>query len=103
MKAKSRKKLIISLIQDDLIHNKLLQGLSAMNLNVENYLLNLGDTIIRLMGYREEQNEYMFRYYMKLLQRARFIDNSRNNAKMKKLAREIYLEMRLQVPIRMED
>lgn len=90
MKAKNRKKLIISLIQDDLIHAKLIEGLEELGLSCENYMLNLSDTIIELMDFKQAQNEFIFEHYLDQLKRTRFIDNKKNNAAFKKLANEIY-------------
>jgi len=86
----NRKKLIISLITDDLINQKLVGTLSELNFDTGPYMLNLSDTIIRLMGFNGEQNQQMFEHYIKLLQRARFVDNTENNQGFITLAQEIY-------------
>lgn len=101
-KAKNRKKLIVSLITSDLIHAKLLAGLEQMGLHPENYYLYLSDHIIELMGFEGEQGEYLFRYYDDLKKRAEFIDNSKDNREMKKLARDIYHNLQLQQPLETE-
>lgn len=99
MKTKSRKHLIILLITDDLIHAKLMDGLSDLGLVPDNYSLNLSATIIKAMGFKGDQNSYVFEYYLSLLKRAKFIDNSRGNKEFAQLARQIYDNLRLQKPL----
>jgi hypothetical protein len=98
MKSKYAKKLIVSLIVDDLIHAKLVEGLIALNLKAEDYYLNLSDTIINLMGFKGQLNETMFEYYLDLQKRARYVDNAYNNAEFKKLALQMYEELKRQRP-----
>lgn len=102
MKAKNRKKLIVSLITSDLIHAKLIGGLEQLGLKPENYYLYLSDHIIELMGFEGEQGEFLFQYYDDLKKRAEFIDNSEDNKAMKKLARDIYHNLQLQQPLATE-
>lgn len=90
MKAKRREKLIISLIEDDLIHSKLVEGLIELGLKAEDYFLNLSDTIICLMGFEGKRNEQLFEYYLDLLKQAKYVENSENNNGFKKLAAIIY-------------
>jgi len=99
MKAKKRKKLLVSLITDDLINYKLVHGLLELNLASGSYLLNLSATIIGLMGFRGDQNEVVFEHYMDLLERAIYVDNSENNSGFTVLAHEIYDYLQLQVPL----
>lgn len=96
MKAKHTQKLILSLIEDDLIHTKLMEGLSELNINAETYALNLSDTIVKLMGFYGPGNETVFEQYQEQLKQARFIDNNRNNAGFKKLALHIYRDLKRQ-------
>lgn len=96
METKDRKKLIISLIADDLVHTKLTDGLAALGLNPENYLLNLGDIIIQLMGFEGAENERVYAYYHQQLKRARLADNSEHATAFKKLANDIYHNLQLQ-------
>lgn len=85
------KKLIISLIEDDLIHSKLIAGLNNVGLNADMYMLNLTNTVLSLMGLKTK--EYVFEYYLELLKKSSFIDNSENNKGFKTLALEIYQDL----------
>ncbi|MBK7442040.1 MAG: hypothetical protein IPI65_11005 [Bacteroidetes bacterium] len=67
MKAKNKKKLILSLIKDDLINAKLVNGLNEIGLNADNYSLHLSDTIFNLMRFEDnEETETTFERYMEL-------------------------------------
>lgn len=99
MKAKKRKKLIVSLITDDLINYKLVNALMELNMDASCYLLNLSSTVIRLMGFSKEQNEHIFEHYMDLMQRAKYVNNEQNNAEFTALAHEIYNHLQLQLPL----
>lgn len=99
MKATKRKKLIVSLITDDLINHKLVHTLTELHLDAGLYLLNLSNTVIELMGFTGQQGETIFEYYTDLLQRAKYVDNSKNNDGFTALAREIYRHLLLQLPL----
>lgn len=94
MKAKNKKKLILSLIKDDLINAKLVNGLNEIGLNADNYSLHLSDTIFNLMGFEDdEETETIFERYMELAKRSMFIDISQSHKPMDDLALQIYTEI----------
>ena len=95
MTLKNKKQLIISLILDDLIHTRLIEGLKALGFTQEWYCLELSDTVIGLMGFRGRQNELMYEYYLERRAQAQLIDLSDGNAEMQKLATSIYRELLL--------
>ena len=79
MKAKNKKRLILSLIKDDLINVKLLNGLNVIGLNADNYFLHLSETIFKIMGFDDnEETETIFERYMELAKRVMFIDISQS-------------------------
>lgn len=96
METTDREKLVISLITDDLIHAKLTEGLSSLGLNAENYALNLGGTILNLMGFMGDRSDEALEQYLHLQACAKCIDNSQNNAGFVKLAHYIYQHLQLQ-------
>ena len=49
----SQKDLILRLIRDDLIHYRLVSGLSDLNLLPDHYHLYLGETVMSLVGFTE--------------------------------------------------
>lgn len=58
---KKKRKFITSLILDDLVHTKLAQGLIALDLRGDRYFTDIGDKVIKLMGFKNrEQNELVF-------------------------------------------
>ena len=64
MKAKNKKKLIISLIKDDLINAKLVNRLNEIGLCADDYFLHLSDTIFKLMGFEDdEETETIYERY----------------------------------------
>lgn len=94
MKAKNNKKLILSLIRDDLINAKLVNRLNEMGLNADSYFLNLSYTVFKLIGYEDNaETEEVFRRYMELARRAMFVDISQSHKPMNDLALEIYTEI----------
>lgn len=50
------KKLIHSLIKDNLIHNKLILGLSELGLDAGHYHLHLNETILKLSGIKTDSD-----------------------------------------------
>jgi hypothetical protein len=91
---------MVSMILDDLIYTKLVMGLYRLNLQPDNYFIDIGDKVIKLMGFKDrEQNEVVYNYYQRLLGRSKYISLEGGNAKMRELAEEIYEELKLQKPI----
>jgi len=87
-----RKKLIISLIKDNLINTKLVNGLSKLGLDSDLYSLHLGDTIFELMGFKNERSE-VYENFIRLSSKANKIDISKNDTAVESLALEIYSEL----------
>ncbi len=94
MNPNKNKKLILSLIKDDLINTKLVNGLDALGLNAQDYLLHLSDTIFKLMGIKDdEKGEKLFEHYLDLKDNVRFIDGVKSHEAFDNLAIEIYNEL----------
>lgn len=91
---KSSKKLILSLIKDDLINSKLTIGLSNLGMQPEIYLLSLSETIFSLLKIKDdEQGEKLFEHYLELRQKVNEIDLIESYDSLKILASEIYDEL----------
>jgi hypothetical protein len=89
-----KKELILSLIKDDLINTKLVHGLNETGLNAEHYYLHLGETIFKLMGFKDnEVTEEVFRYYMQTTKKAKYLDISVSHKPMEEFALQIYREL----------
>lgn len=92
--AKHNKKLILSLIKDDLINTKLVNGLDAIGLNAQDYLLHLSDTIFKLMKIKDdEKGEKLFEHYLNLKDNVRFINDAKSHEAFDDLAHAIYVEL----------
>jgi hypothetical protein len=88
------KKLILSLIRDDLINSKLTIGLSALDLDPTIYFLHLSETIFMLMGIKEDkQGEELFEYYLELKQKIKAIDFTKSYKALDRLALNIYTKL----------
>ena len=88
------KKLILSLIKDDLINSKLVNSLNEAGLNADNYHLYLGQTIFELMGFKDnEETEEIFEHYMNLTKRAMLMDISQSHKPLDDLAMQIYIDL----------
>lgn len=93
MKA-TNKKLILSLIKDDLINSKLTIGLDKLGLQTELYLLGLSDTVFALMGIKDnKRGEELFEHYLELRQKVEEIDLIKSYYSLDGLALEIYNEL----------
>lgn len=94
MNPKNKEKLVLSLIKDDLINAKLVNGLFELGLNAETYFLHLSDTIFNLMGFEDnKETEEIFEHYIELAKRATFVDISQSHKPMNELALQIYVEI----------
>ena len=93
LKKFTQRQLIISLIRDDLVHSKLIDGLDKLGLNSDSYLLYLSQTIFQLLGFpNDDRAEEDFVYYLHLRKRARYI-NLKSNQHIDQLSREIYWDI----------
>ena len=91
MKAAS-KQLIISLIKDDLIHTKLINGLDAMGLEALDYHIHLSETVFDLLGFADNSDDD-FEFYLSELKRARRLSIRKNREAFDVLALSIYTEL----------
>lgn len=86
--------LIISLIKDDLIHSRLINGLNILGLDASPYFLHLSDLIFQLMGLDDKSNnEELYQEYLKLAKKTSMIEVEDDEA-LSKLALEIYIRLR---------
>ena len=93
------KKLILSLIKDDLINSKLVNSLNEIGLNADNYFLHLKDTVFKLMEFEDdEESEEVFERYIELSKRALYIDITKSHKPMDDLALQIYIELSTRKP-----
>lgn len=94
MNANKNKKLVLSLIKDDLINSKLNIGLSNLGLQPELYLLGISDTVFLLMGIKDdEKGEALFEHYLELRQKVEAIDLTTSYESLDSLSLEIYDEL----------
>jgi hypothetical protein len=90
----NQQKLIVSLIRDNLINTKLLNGLDALGLNADNYSLRLGDTIFELMGFDDSKDsDKVFEYYIGELKKANRINIASHPERLDSLADNIYFNL----------
>ncbi|MBL7935408.1 MAG: hypothetical protein JNM51_06335 [Bacteroidia bacterium] len=94
MNPNKNKKLILSLIKDDLINTKLVNGLDALGLNAQDYLLHLSDTVFNLMKIKDDENgEKLFEHYLNLKDNVRFIESAKSHESFDDLALAIYIDL----------
>lgn len=84
------KEMIVSLIADDLVHFKLIEGLDTLGLDTTIYSIDIGSTILKLMNVPVEHDEKLFVYYLSLRTPALSIDLHDGNHHVRKLAVAIY-------------
>ena len=91
----NNEQLIISLIKDDLINSKLVNGLTNLGLCAGDYHLHLSETILDLMGLPIEEN-LVHDVYFQLTQQSEQLDMtniSGRNKQLTQLAENIYNEL----------
>lgn len=91
----NKRDLILSLIQDNLINLKLVTGLNSLGLIVDDYYLNLGDTIFKLMGIKSgEQSDLLFeRVFLTISEKVSEIKFSESKDELTRLSMKIYDEL----------
>lgn len=84
--------LILSLIKDDLINNKLVNGLNTLGLGAGDYHLHLSETILNLIGL-DTENDAILNLYFNLTQQSQLLDLTdivNREKQLTQLATEIY-------------
>ena len=96
----NQKKLILSLIKDDLVHVKLIYSFEKLGFYSYCYCLHLSSTVFELMGFKSsKESDEIFDRYMELSEKATDIDITESNEAMEILAVEIYNELSIKASI----
>lgn len=94
MKQIKQKNLIISLIKDDLIHTKLVNGLEALGLDALDFHVHLSETVFELLGFPDNKStDKIFEFYLGQLKRAKRLSIRRNREAFDLLALAVYHEL----------
>lgn len=94
MKPTNQQELIVSLITDDLIHTKLVQGLMQLGLGAEHYFLHLSDTVFELLEFsNNQQQEEVYQQYLHLCKQVEEFNITTDYVAFKQLALRIYDEL----------
>lgn len=90
---KTTKKVILSLIKDDLTNLTLIKGLNKLGLDAGDYDLNLSDSIIKLINNNlsDDENEDVHRFYCDIS--SNIVDYNLTNITADIKAEEIYKEI----------
>jgi hypothetical protein len=86
---------VLSLIKDDLINNKLINGLNMLGLSAGDYHLHLSETILNLIGL-DTENDAIHDLYFNLTQQSETLDLTditNREKQLTRLATEIYSEL----------
>lgn len=88
------KKIILSLIRDDLTSYRLVSGLETLGLEPNCYYLYLSEIIFILMGFEEnEETEKIFEQYMESTEKVNQLSMGSFIEQVENLAEEIYMEL----------
>ncbi len=90
------KPVIISLIKDHLLNTRLMDGLSELGFYSDNYHLNLADSIFKLMGIKEGEDE-LFEVYLNWCSKISKTDIFKNENTLIEYANEIYCVLSMEV------
>jgi len=82
------KKLVLSLIKDNLIHTRLLMGLEALGFCTLHYVTNLEQTILELMDVHINDEQY--ESYVSLFSKVSDIDIAERSGELDEMANQIY-------------
>lgn len=94
MKSKDKQQLIISLIKDDLVYNKLISGLNNMGIDALNYHLHISKTVFMLLGFGDDKkSNEAFEFYLMQLKHANYFDIKGSHEAFDTLAGDIYLKL----------
>lgn len=93
---------MVQLILLDLINTKLVHGLIRLHLpHAEQYFTNVGNEIMKLLDFTDgEQNDMVFNYYQRMIERGKNVSLKKGYGDMEKLAKEIYDELLAHKPIK---
>ncbi len=81
--------IIITLIKDHLVNTHLIHGLNALGWHSDDYHLHLSDTIFKLVGLNDEQEE-LFEAYLDWCNRMAEKDIFQDEGQLHRYATEIY-------------
>ena len=85
-----QKNLILTLITDDLLNQKLISNFRDIGIDAENYNLALGNTIFRLMGIDRPVHDRNFDQYIEFAEQAKYFLIEEGRAQFHNYAQEIY-------------
>jgi hypothetical protein len=90
----NRTELILSLISDNLVNLKLVNGLNELGLIADDYELDLGNTIFKLMGFKASANTDEI-FNKVLIGNSRKVEwiNITSKQELRELSKEIYREL----------
>lgn len=92
------KPLILSLIKDDLINSKLVNGLNELGLDASKYFIHSSNTAFKLMEFQNHPfEEELFEHYLVLSAKVKDLDISESHAALDALSLEIYDELDLKI------
>ncbi len=85
--------ILISLIRDDLINSKLVNGLISTGIDASDYYLHLSDTVFHLMGFNDSKpNDRIYEEYLDMGKHMGQIEIT-DWKSIQRLAQEIYTEL----------
>ena len=84
-----QQQIIIRLIKDHLVQTRLINGLNQLGLNADDYYLHLSDTIFKMIGIPDE-NEEFYHVYLEWCTRISQTEVLRDQKLLDEYAREIY-------------
>lgn len=91
MEPLQKRKLVISLIKDDLINLKLIYGLRDLGIDASEYYLTASDTVFELLCLNESLlSDELYEYYINLTEPVTEINIPDERNKLEKLATKIY-------------
>ena len=91
--------LLLSLIKDDLVHARLLNGLMELGFDTTDYYLNLNEAVFAIAGLNKEHiTDELREWYFRHIERAQFLQiPPRAAPEIDTIAQTIYAELMAEV------
>ena len=85
---------IITLIEDNIVNVKLIEGLAKLGIDASAYYFNTPSVVFKLVGIEDSKEiEEIYKIYFEWLKNGETIDISESRSELRKYAEQVYLDL----------
>lgn len=85
---------ILTLIEDNIVNVKLIEGLSKLGIDASSYYFNTPSVVFKLVGIEDSKEvEELYEIYFEWLRKGESIDISESRTELRKYAEQVYLDL----------